>query len=134
MLVYLTVVVGVITAVAAPALRAEAVDPTRPPLQNPRPAPLAQPTIDLRDYQVTSILISEHRTVAVINNQVVTVGDTVSVAVTGAEGGRVTVSAINAAEVTLRKARHEFVVSLPSSQYIKSELPASQAGQSQGTQ
>jgi hypothetical protein len=56
--------------------------------------------------------------VAVINNQVVTVGDKV----TAGESGKATVIEITTSEVTLSKAQREFVVRLPSSQYTKSAV------------
>jgi hypothetical protein len=102
-------------------LQADSFDPTRPPLlrNKPRPAPSVKlPKLNPQDYQVTSILLSEQRQVAVINNQVVTVGD----AVTAGKTGKALVIKINASEVTLNKARREFVVRLPSSQYIKSAV------------
>ena len=102
-------------------LHAETFDPTKPPVINSKPTTVPAvkpPRINPRDYQVTSILLSEQRQVAVINNQVVSVGD----AVTAGEAGKATVTKIEASEVTLSKARREFVVRLPSSQYVKSVI------------
>jgi hypothetical protein len=99
-------------------LHAETFDPTRPPVLNKsaRPAPVVhRPRLNPQDYRVTSILVSEQRKVAVINNQVVTIGDTVK----AGESGDATITNINAAEVTLSKARQEIVVRLPSSQYTR---------------
>jgi len=111
----------------ATVLRAETFDPTKPPLlQNkPKSAPAPKlPKLNPHDYQVTSILVSEQRKVAVINNQVVRVGEVV----TAGEGDKATVTEINAAEVTLSVAQREFTVRLPSSQYVKSAV----TGQIQG--
>jgi hypothetical protein len=99
-------------------LYAEAFDPTRPPVLNakPRSAPVVKlPKLNPQDYQVTSILSSDQRKVAVINNQVVTVGDVVK----AGQSDKATVKKINTTEVTLSKARREFVVRLPSSQYLR---------------
>ena len=126
LLVYMTLLMAVVSVLALPALRAEAVDPTRPPLlQTPRSAPVAAPRIDPTDYPVSSILVSEHRKVAVINNQVVSVGDTVN----SAKGERATVIVINASEITLSRASREFVVRLPSSQYRISAVQATEQPQ-----
>ena len=105
---------------------AESFDPTKPPIfQNkPRYAPPKLAKLNPQDFQVTSILVSDQRKVAVINNQVVTVGQVV----TAGESAKATVTGIRATEVTLSKARQEITVHLPSSQYIK---PAG-SGQSKG--
>jgi len=105
-------------------LQAETFDPTKPPVFNQRkPAPIDnRPRLNPQDYQVTSILVSEQRKVAVINNQVVTIGD----AVKAGKSGDATVTTINAAEVTLSKARHKIVVRLPSSQYTRSVITDSE--------
>ena len=112
----ITLSAAVFLAAQAPA-RAENFDPTRPPLETkPGPAPVVHvPQVNPHDYKVTSILMSDKRKVAGINHQVVTVGDTV-----GGQSGQVTVTAIRTAEITLRNARREFVVRLPSSEHIKS--------------
>lgn len=102
-------------------LHAEGFDPTRPPIfnNNPDPTPTSKaPKLNPQDFRVTSILLSEHRQVAVINNQVVGVGDTVK----AGKADKATVTKISATEVTLSKARYEFVVRLPSSQYTKSAI------------
>jgi hypothetical protein len=99
-------------------LHAEAFDPTRPPVLNvkPRSAPaVKRPKLNPQDYEVTSILSSDQRKVAVINNQVVTVGDVVK----AGQSDKATVKKINSTEVTLSKARREFVVRLRSSQYLR---------------
>ena len=95
---------------------AETFDPTKPPnFQNkPRSAPPRLPNLNPQDFQVTSILVSDQRQVAVINNQVVTVGQVV----TAGESAKATVTAISATEVTLSKARQEITVHLPFGQTI----------------
>jgi hypothetical protein len=111
----------VLGVVGSATLPAETFDPTKPPVFNSKysAAPTVKPPpLNPRDYQVTSILLSEQRQVAVINNQVVSVGD----AVTAGGAGTAEVIKINAAEVTLSKARRVFVVRLPSSQYKKSAI------------
>ena len=92
-------------------------DPTKPPTFHKKlePAP-KPPKLNPQDYQVTSILVSGQRKVAVINNQVVSVGDEVK----AGEADKARVTGIKASEVTLSKARREFTVRLPSSRYIKS--------------
>jgi hypothetical protein len=102
-------------------LHADAFDPTRPPILQEKSVlvPTAKPLkFHETDYRVTSILSSGQRKVAVINNQVVTVGDKV----TAGESGKATVIEITTSEVTLSKAQREFVVRLPSSQYTKSAV------------
>jgi hypothetical protein len=104
-------------------LFAAAYDPTRPPMLNPiqKPANVAvvkTKKVNPRDYKVTSILISGERKVAVINNQVVSLGDTVK----GGKHGPVTVKAITTSAVILVKARQQFSVRLPSSEYPKTSL------------
>ena len=100
-------------------LHAESYDPTRPPNLKAKPAPTVKTVnVNPRNFQVSSILLSEQRKVAVINNQVVTIGDTV----TAKESDKAVVKEIKASEVTLSKAQREFVVRLPSSQYIKSAV------------
>ena len=100
-------------------LYAENFDPTKPPNLKSNVVPAVRPlNLNPQDFRVTSILLSEQRKVAVINNQVVTIGE----AVNTRESGKAIVTEIKASEVTLSKARREFVVRLPSSQYTKSPI------------
>ena len=99
-------------------LHAESFDPTRPPNLKSKSVPAPKSNFNPQDYQVSCILLSDQRKVAVINNQVVTVGDTV----TAEKSGNATIADIRASEVTLSKARRKFLVRLPSSQYEKSAV------------
>jgi len=115
----LVVLSAALSCLSVATLHAESYDPTKPPNLKAKPVLTVKPVnLNPRDFQVSSILLSEQRKVAVINNQVVTIGDTV----TAKESDKAVVTEIKASEVTLSKARRAFVVRLPSSQYIKSAV------------
>lgn len=102
-------------------------DPTRPPTLSSKPmgpAP-AIAKVNPQDYKVTSILIADQRKVAVINNQVVTAGDSVK----AAGNGKVTVKEITASTVRLFKAHQEFEVRLASEDIGKISLIGNDEGQ-----
>ena len=70
---------AVLSCFSVATLHADSYDPTRPPNLKAKPVPTVKPVnVNQRDFQVSSILLSEQRKVAVINNQVVTIGDTVT--------------------------------------------------------
>lgn len=95
---FIVSLIAVLMSFSVAILQAESFDPTRATHLKSQSAPVLRPlNLNLRDYQVTSILLSEERKVAVTNNQVVTIGNTI----TAAGFGKATVTENKASEVTL---------------------------------
>jgi len=94
-------------------------DPTRPPfLSAAAPATMKAVTVNPKDFNVTAILISPQRKIAVVNNQVVMPGDSVK----AAGSGKATVKDITPSAVMLVKAQQVFEVRLPSSVSSKTTI------------
>lgn len=108
------------------------VDPTRPPIFRPKPVSASsQVKLNVNDFKISSILISDQRKVAVINGQVVAIGDKVKARDKdkNKKRGQATVLAISSQSVKLGIARREFVVRLPSSRYSKIEALVTKSGE-----
>ncbi len=106
--------------VVACAAQAETFDPTKPVIfkSKPKPrksAPKPAPKIDINAYQVSSILISPQRRIAVINGQVVSEGEKIDAAI---------VKEIQTAAVKLASGKTEFEIRLPSALIDKNQQSA----------